>query len=40
MIENRYEYSELEYISKLWAQKLKDALDDIPEEWMEKAFKS
>jgi putative proteasome-type protease len=38
MIENRYEYDELESISKLWAKKLKEALDDIPEEWMEKAF--
>jgi putative proteasome-type protease len=39
MVENRYEYEELEYISKLWAQKLKQSLDNIPEEWMEKAFR-
>lgn len=38
MIENRYEYHELEYISRIWAQKLKEALDEIPEDWMEKAF--
>ena len=38
MIENRYEYDELEYISKIWAEKLKQSLDSIPEEWMEKAF--
>jgi putative proteasome-type protease len=38
MIENRYEYHELEHISRMWANKLKEALDDIPEEWMEKAF--
>ena len=38
MIEHRYEYYELEYISRMWAQKLKESLDDIPEEWMEKAF--
>ncbi|MES2647565.1 MAG: peptidase [Bacteroidota bacterium] len=38
MVENRYEYEELEYISKLWAQKLKQSLDSIPEDWMEKAF--
>jgi putative proteasome-type protease len=38
MIENRYEYHELEYISRMWAQKLKEGLDDIPEDWIEKAF--
>jgi putative proteasome-type protease len=38
MIEHRYEYHELEYISRLWAEKLKNSLDEIPEDWMEKAF--
>ncbi|CAN5398365.1 proteasome-type protease [soil metagenome] len=38
MIESRYEYDEMESISKLWAQKLKQSLDDIPEGWMDKAF--
>ena len=39
MTENRYEYSELQNISLLWNQKLIKALDEIPEEWMEKSFK-
>ena len=39
MLENRYEYDELEYISKLWAEKLKQSLDSIPEDWMEKALR-
>ncbi|MEP7109188.1 MAG: hypothetical protein ABI760_14440 [Ferruginibacter sp.] len=39
MTENRYEFNELENISTLWNQKLKKSLDEIPEEWMEKAFK-
>lgn len=38
IIEKRYEYSELEHISSLWAQKLRTSLDEIPENWMEKAF--
>jgi len=38
MSETRYEYNELETISKLWAQKLQRSLDEIPEDWMEKAF--
>jgi len=38
MTENRYEYDELEKISSLWNQKLKKSLDEIPEDWMEKAF--
>lgn len=36
--ENRYEYNEMEKISALWNQQLKKSLDEIPEEWMEKAF--
>ncbi|MEO5892063.1 MAG: hypothetical protein ABIQ31_17580 [Ferruginibacter sp.] len=39
MTENRYELNELENISTLWNEKLKKTLDEIPEEWMEKAFK-
>jgi putative proteasome-type protease len=39
MTENRYEFNELENISTLWNEKLKKSLDEIPEEWMEKAFK-
>jgi putative proteasome-type protease len=39
MTESRYEFNELENISSLWNQKLKKSLDEIPEEWMEKAFK-
>ena len=39
MTESRYELNELENISTLWNQKLKESLDEIPEAWMEKAFK-
>lgn len=35
MVEKRYERAELEEISKLWAEKLRASLDEIPEEWME-----
>ena len=35
IIEKRYEMNELDYISKLWAEKLKKSLDEIPEDWME-----
>jgi putative proteasome-type protease len=38
MVEYRYEKKDLENISELWAEKLKNALDDIPDDWMEKAF--
>ena len=37
--ENRYESIELQNISVLWNEKLKESLDEIPEEWMEKVFK-
>jgi putative proteasome-type protease len=37
-VEYRYEKKELESISELWAEKLKTALDDIPDDWMEAAF--
>jgi putative proteasome-type protease len=35
IVEKRYEMHELERISKLWAEKLKQDLDEIPEDWME-----
>ncbi|MBC7886779.1 MAG: peptidase [Ferruginibacter sp.] len=38
MTESRYDFNELESISALWNQKLKKSLDEIPEEWMDKAF--
>ena len=38
MMENRYEYHELQNIS-LWNKKLIETLDEIPGDWMEKAFK-
>ena len=38
MIENRYEYDEMARVSRVWAEKLLQSLDEIPEDWMEKAF--
>jgi len=38
MVESRYEFADLEIITRSWADKLKKSLDEIPEEWMEKAF--
>jgi putative proteasome-type protease len=38
IVEHRYEKKDLENISELWADKLKEALDNIPEDWMELAF--
>jgi putative proteasome-type protease len=38
IIEHRYEREDLQKISQLWADKLKQALDDIPEEWMDQTF--
>jgi len=35
IVEKRYEMRDLENISKLWAEKLKRSLDEIPEDWME-----
>jgi len=35
IVEKRYEMHDLENISKLWAEKLKRSLDEIPEDWME-----
>ncbi|MEP7143525.1 MAG: hypothetical protein ABI707_11675 [Ferruginibacter sp.] len=39
MTESRYEFNELENISTGWNEKLIKYLDEIPEEWMEKAFR-
>jgi putative proteasome-type protease len=38
IVETRYEQSDLEEVSRLWAEKLKSALDDIPENWMDASF--
>ncbi|PSR52752.1 peptidase [Adhaeribacter arboris] len=38
LVDYRYEQKDLGEISEIWAQKLKSALDAIPEEWMELAF--
>ncbi|MCF0040700.1 peptidase [Dyadobacter fanqingshengii] len=38
IVEHRYEKRDLEQISDIWADKLKQALDDIPEEWMDQSF--
>ena len=39
MVETRYESAELQPITSLWNEKLKTALDEVPEGWMEKVFK-
>ncbi len=39
MVESRYESNELQHVTALWNQKLKKSLDEVPEEWLEKAFK-
>ena len=38
MVEHRYGKKDLESISDQWAEELKEALNNIPEEWMEIAF--
>jgi putative proteasome-type protease len=38
MFEKRYEQKDLASISDLWAAKLKNALDEIPEDWIDKTF--
>ena len=38
MIEHRYEKNDLEDISEKWAEQLKNALQNIPEGWMDVAF--
>lgn len=39
LIEQRYEKKDLEHISGEWADQLKNALEEISEDWMETAFK-
>ncbi|MBK0380343.1 peptidase [Mucilaginibacter segetis] len=39
MVEQRYTQHDLASISAQWADELKDALENIPGEWMDKAFK-
>lgn len=36
--QHRYEQKDMEKVSELWAQKLKEDLDEIPEEWMDISF--
>lgn len=38
LFEKRYEQKELAEISELWADKLKKALDEIPETWIDSTF--
>jgi putative proteasome-type protease len=38
MIESRYEFDELQHITVLWNEKLRKSLEEVPEEWMQKAF--
>jgi putative proteasome-type protease len=39
MVEHRYEKLDLEKISVLWEQELKNALKQMPEEWMEAVLR-
>jgi putative proteasome-type protease len=36
IIEKRYKKEELQKISKLWSNKLKESINELPEEWMDK----
>ncbi len=38
IIEKRFEKEELLFISKLWNEKMKESIDKLPEDWMEKVF--
>jgi putative proteasome-type protease len=38
LTEQRYEQKDLQDISTQWAEELKHALENISEDWMEKAF--
>lgn len=38
MTENRYEQRDLEEISNLWTEKLKEALEEIPDDWMNSSL--
>jgi putative proteasome-type protease len=39
MIEHRYQREDLEKISAQWAQELRVALNNIPNDWMDAAFR-
>jgi putative proteasome-type protease len=38
IVEHRYEQKDMARISELWAEKLKEDLDEIPEDWMDVTF--
>lgn len=38
IVEHRYEQKDMAIISEIWAEKLKQDLDEIPEEWMDVSF--
>lgn len=38
LVEHRYEEQDLNHISTEWALKLKQSLDDLPEDWMDVPF--
>jgi putative proteasome-type protease len=38
LVQHRYEKEDLESISVQWDQELKNALNNIPEDWMDAAF--
>ena len=38
MVESRYEFGELQHVTVLWNEKLRKSLEEVPEEWMQKAF--
>jgi len=38
MFEKRYEQKDLVEVSELWAQKLKQSLEELPETWIDKTF--
>ena len=38
MVESRYEFGELQHITVLWNEKLRKSLEEVPEDWMQKAF--
>ena len=38
MVESRYEFSEMQHITALWNEKLRKSLEEVPEDWMQKAF--
>lgn len=39
IVQKRYEMKDLENISRIWAEKLKESLNAIPEDWMEDILK-